>query len=146
MKNAIRVLLAVSLALALGSRAYAQATSNNDYCTFAKRSTAVVAISSATDTQIVPLAAGTSIYVCNYIYDGVVGVGTVYLESATAAACAGTLAQVSGLMTANTSSPAAHLTSSGELGTKIVVPTGDALCVKSTGTIGQDIMVSYVQQ
>ena len=150
MKNAIRVLLAVSLALALGSRAYAQATSFNDYCSgIAPKASAGVDISSATDTQMVALVTGAAIYVCDCNVNQAGGAsGTVYFESATAASCTGTLAQLSGKFTANTSAGTttnAHLAGSNS-GTMLLVPTGDALCVKSTGSIVQSITCSYVQR
>jgi len=129
--------------------AHAQMTSFNDYCSgIAPKASVGKDISSATDTQFIAPIANASIYVCDANVNQAGGTGTVYLESATAASCGGTLAQLSGKFTANTTAGTTtdfHL-NPGMAGTVLVVPAGDGLCVKSTGTIVQSITVDYVQR
>lgn len=56
-------------------------------------SQATVSPSSATDTQIVALSSGKTVYVCDYSFSSN-GTNDFYLESATSASCGGTLAQL----------------------------------------------------
>ena len=144
-----RVLLAAAFAALMPLTAFAQMGSFADPCAggFAKFS-AGADITTATDTQMVALAANNAVYVCDCNVNQAGGVGTVYLESATAASCGGTLTQLSGKFTANTNAGTTtdfHLASSNS-GTSVFVPAGDALCVKSTGTIVQSITCDYVQK
>lgn len=146
MRKAIIGLLAALLFVP--AMAHAQAVSSNDYCSYYPKQTVGATISSATDTSFVPLVAGTAIYVCDANVNQAGGTGTVYLESATAASCGGTLTQLSGTFTANTTAGSTtdfHL-NPGSVNTSLVVPTGDALCVHSTGTIVQGVTVTYVQR
>lgn len=146
----LRSVLIVVLCIAASPLlAHAQFVSFNDYCSgIAPKASAGVDISSATDTQLVPLVSNQAIYVCDCNVNQAGGVGTVYLESATAASCGGTLAQLSAKFTANTTAGTTtdfHL-AAGAGATSLVVPSGKALCVKSTGTIVQSITCSYVQK
>lgn len=125
--------------------AHAQAVSFNDYCTWMPRLSAGAAISSATDTQLVAPVSGSQIYVCSVNINQAGGTGTVYLESATAASCAGTLTRLTGTFTANTAAgTTTNFTVPASPGTFVSAGTSNGLCVKSTGTIVQGVTVSYV--
>lgn len=127
--------------------AYAQGLTTGDVCfTYGKLSVGV-AISTATDTQLVAPVANTSIAVCNCSVNQAGGTGTVYFESATAASCGGTLTRQSGTITANTTAGTSTTVVLPSADTTFLqLPSGQGLCVKSTGTIVQGVTCSYVQK
>jgi hypothetical protein len=144
-----RLATALVVLLILGGvrYAHAQGVTVNDICnTYAKKS-AGITISSATDTLLAELVANTAITVCNCLISQPGGAGTVYFESSTATACGGTLTRLSGTITANTSAgTSTNINVPNADTTFLQLPTGDGLCVKSTGTIVQGITCSYVQK
>ena len=142
-----RRLLIALLLLALPVAALAQSQGPPDPCLSGPKLSAGATISTATDTQMVALAANAVISVCGFDINQAGGTGTVYLESATAASCGGTLTQQSGIFTANSSAGTAtnFVYPPSEM-TGLTLPAGTALCVHSTGTIVQGVTVTYVQR
>jgi hypothetical protein len=138
----------------LNSSGQAVPQTNSDPCAIpaSTKSSAVVNITTATTTQIVPLSGTTSIYICG----GVLTLGpssgtadTATIVYGTGANCATGLTALSGALGAgnNTSvaSPiAVSLTSSGIFTS---APAGKALCLTSAGaTVNIQGVISYVQQ
>ena len=112
-----------------------------DPCFVSPKSSASVAISTATTTSLVALAAGKSVYVCGFT--ATVGASsTVQLEYGTGAACVTTQTALTGVMAPATGGIIAL---NGD-GTKVTAPAGNAVCAVSTGTGGINGTINYVQQ
>jgi hypothetical protein len=103
---------------------------------------AFVHITTATDTTLVALSAGKTIYICDFDFSST-GVQTFYLEGSTSSTCASTFTQISILWTlvANESKTDGKPFFSG-----LAPANGSSLCVHTTAAVAIDIGVSYVQQ
>jgi hypothetical protein len=107
-----------------------------------KTSSPIVAAAAGT-TQIVALSAVNSIYVCGYQMSQVATAGTVQWEYGTGVNCGTGTTIITGAMGVTASSPFSY-GSGGATVTK--VPTGNALCLVTTGaggTVGG--IVTYIQ-
>jgi hypothetical protein len=107
-----------------------------------KTSSPIVATAAGT-TQIVALSAINSIYVCGYQMSQVATAGTVQWEYGTGASCAVGTTTLTGAMGVTASSPFAYGSGSA---TVMKVPTGNALCLVTTGAGGTVAgIVTYIQ-
>lgn len=111
-----------------------------DPCFVYPKTTVSVAISTATTTQLVALAAGKTVYVCG-VAVSIGATTTVQFEYGTGSACGTGTTALTGVFAPSTGSV---LNISGE-GTKISTIASNALCAVSTGTGGINGVVSYVQ-
>ncbi len=103
------------------------------------KTTAAVAISTATTTQIVPVSGATTIYLCSF--SATFGASTTMsLEYGTSTTCVGTHA-LTGVFAPSTGA----LVSWGA-GHEINTPASQGLCAVSTGTGGINGFITYVQQ
>jgi hypothetical protein len=105
----------------------------------------IINIASATTTQLVPLVAGQSVYVCG---GGVTMVGaaqTLALEYGTGASCGTGTTLLTGAMADGAASDI-WLPIGGGSATSFSTPSGNALCAVTTGTVGQQGYLTYVQQ
>lgn len=145
-----RIALLILAMVAFAPRlAHAQAQTNSfDPCAQLPKSSAAINISSATDTQLVALQANTPIYVCGVTLNQVDGTGSSQFEYGTGSNCATGQTALTGPIYAST--VANKVTNStvqpnAFSGSQLAVPAGNALCIKSTGTIQQSGWVTYVQ-
>jgi len=108
----------------------------------ASTSSAVINVSSATTTQLVALAAGKSVYVCQVTMSGG-SAATAVLEYGTGSSCGTGTTALTGALALNATQPV----SLGWGGALASTPAGAALCLVTGGTVttAQGI-VSYVQQ
>lgn len=112
-----------------------------DPCFNSPKSTASVAISTATTTSLVALAAGKAVYLCGF--SASVGASTtLQFEYGTGAACVTTQTVLTGAITPATG----VVISFNSDGTDLTAPAGNALCLVSTGTGGINGFITYVQQ
>lgn len=130
------VWFAVFACLALTSARAAEAQVSAQSC----QATVTVSPSTATDTQIVPLAAGTNIFICG-IEASSAGTNDFYLESATAASCGGTLTQVG----TEYYTAADWLKPFGTYPPGLSAGIGNALCVHTTAAEALSLTVWYAQ-
>lgn len=116
-------------------------TTSVDPCYISPKSTASIAISTATTTSLVAAVAGKAIYACGFTAS-IGATTTVQFETGTGAACVTTQTALTGVFAPSTGS---LLALSGE-GTKLTAPAGQPLCAVSTGTGGINGVLTYVQQ
>lgn len=126
--------------------------SDQDPCSYAKKSSAVINISSATTTSIVPVSSTTSVYVCGFdftISEVVTTANTLYFEYGTSTACTGTTA-LTGLYGAGGVIAGApiHILSAGASSTVFTAPSANGICaVTAIGGSGSfQGVLTYVQQ
>ncbi len=139
-------LMLVGLCLMEG-QVHAQVNANPiDPCARFPRQSIAINVSSATTTQLVPLLAGASIYVCSGYLNQVNGTGSLGLEYGTGTNCGTGTKELNGPILASTAASGVTTTSlDGIDGNQFFVPAGNALCAISTGTIKQTGYISYVQ-
>jgi hypothetical protein len=105
-------------------------------------SSAVINVSSATTTQLVALAAGKSIYVCQATASGG-SAATALFEYGTGSSCGTGTTALTGAMALSASQPV----SLGWGGLLVAAPVGNALCLVTGGTVTTaQGLISYVQQ
>jgi hypothetical protein len=104
---------------------------------------AVVNISTATTTQIVPVSGSTIVYVCGYSLQTVSGTTpTLYFEYGTGGSCTGTTA-----LTGTFTGAALQTFTYGPGETIMKTPASNGLCIVSAGTTPNiQGIVTYVQQ
>ena len=102
---------------------------------------AVVNIGSATTTQIVALAAGKQIYVCQVSVSATGTTPSVLLAYGTGSACGTGTTSLTGAIALTASQPM----SIGWGGAVVTTPAGNALCVTNVGSTLTGV-ISYVQQ
>lgn len=137
-------------------------TTNNGQATFTlgadpcassgyAKSSVSVSITSATTTQLVALASGQQVYVCNWnftINSSATTAAAVAFEYGTGASCGtGTTALTGAMGTENTATgPGILLVNGPSAGTSFSTPIGNALCVVTTGTaVALHGQVTFVQ-
>jgi hypothetical protein len=109
------------------------------------KSSVSIAITSATTTQLVALAAGKKVYVCDMTVTTVGTSASVALTSGTGSACGTVDAVLTGAMVPSATVGVIHL---GYGGTVATTPTaGDELCLTSGATVTSvEGVLSYIQQ
>ena len=107
------------------------------------KSSAAVNITSATTTQLVPVSATKTIYVCNLTASMMGTLPTLYLEYGTSTTCVGTTA-LTGVFAPTSGS----VLSLGWGGTVVTVAATNGLCIVTTGTGSPSFqgVLTYVQQ
>jgi hypothetical protein len=112
-----------------------------DPCFTSAKSSVSVAITTATTTQLVALAAGKSVYVCGFTAS-FGATTTAQFEYGTGATCGTGTTVLTGTFTPGTGVVLSLATD----GTEFSAPAGNALCAVSTGTGGIQGVLTYVQQ
>jgi hypothetical protein len=109
------------------------------------KTSVAINLTTATTTQLVALAAGQSVYVCGYNFTETSVAQTAQFEYGTGASCGTGTTVLTGPFTSTTTNTIVVGEYSG--GTIMTAPTGNALCIVSTGAavvIGGSL--TYVQQ
>lgn len=132
MKHIILTLAAFFVATFVSSAAFAQAA-----CT----SHGFLHITTATDTLAVEGKANRVIRICGYKAT-FAGTATVYLESATDTGCASGFTQLTGVDSGVAQSVFGFYN---PVAGGLQTPSGNALCVHSTGTGGVDVDIWFLQ-
>jgi len=116
----------------------------NDPCQSpgATKSSAIVAITTATTTQLVALSGTKSVYVCGFNAT-VAAAQTLTFEYGTGSSCGTGTTALTGAFAPATGTP---LNIGGGEATAITAPSGNALCVVSTTTGSTQGVLTYVQQ
>jgi len=109
------------------------------------KSSVVIALSSATTTQLVAISGTTKIYVCGYNFTMVGAAETIAFEYGTGSSCGTGTTALTGAMADGTASDIA-VSYGGTAGTIMSTPAGQALCAVTTGTVGIQGIVTFVQQ
>src|ERR1035437_25707 len=104
-------------------------------------SSAQIAMSTATTTQMVALVSGKSVYVCGFVINGG-GATTAKLVHGTGTSCA--TGQTS-LTPAFTLASGTMLSFGGGLGYVTKAPSGNALCVTNSAAVTANVFVTYTQ-
>jgi len=104
-------------------------------------SSAQLAVSTATTTQIIALAAAKTIYVCGFVMNGA-GATTAKLVYGTGTNCA--TGQVS-LTPAFTLASGTNVASGGGLGYVMKTASANALCVTNSAAVAANVFVSFTQ-
>jgi hypothetical protein len=134
----------------LSSIAHAQAVANQfDACAVFPKQSALINISSATDTQLVAAQTNSNVWLCGMFLNQVDGVGSLGFEYGTGTNCATGKTTLSGNIYASTVASGVTNTSMQPgfyTGTQLVAPAGNALCANTTGSIQQSGWITYVQQ
>lgn len=148
MKRNLLVLAALAFVL-LPCRAHAQSVASSfDPCLQFPKQSVAINVSTAADAQLVAAVANAPVYVCGMALNQVDGTGSVKLEYGTGTNCGTGQTELTGPIFASTvanGTTNTQLGGSSNGGTQVLVPAGNALCVKSTGTIQQSGWLTYVQ-
>lgn len=141
-------LAVAALAILLPGLAHAQVVANQfDACATLPKKSVSINFSSATTTQLVALIANQNIFVCDAFLNQVDGTGSLKLVYGTGTNCATGTANLTGPIFASTVASGVTNTvlGSGIPSTQAVVPSGNALCATTTGSIQQSGWLTYVQ-
>lgn len=148
MFNFRNCLAVIALAILLPGLARAQVVANQfDACAVLPKKSVSVNFSSATTTQLVGLIANQNIFVCDFFLNQANGAGSLKLVYGTGTNCGTGTTNLTGPIFASTVASGVTNTvgGSGIPSTQAVVPSGNALCATTTGTIQQSGWLTYIQ-
>jgi hypothetical protein len=105
----------------------------------------VINLASATTTQLVALSAGQTIFICGYNFTMVGAAETITFEYGTGASCGTGTTALTGAIADGTASDISVTYGGGEM-TIFSTPSANALCALTTGTVGIQGVLTYVQR
>ncbi len=124
----------------------------NDPCTYAAKSSAAIAVATATTTSLVAVSGSTAVYVCGYsmtIAPSATAADTALLEYGTGASCTGThaLTGTYGNGDLTSAAPVVHINFGNGGYTVATAPASNGVCIVTAGTaVSVQGILTYVQQ